>query len=79
MGVPVTAMPQCDRAKPAVASGQKGFIGFVVKPTFDALADFAAATLRKTGGLNGAQGLQSALENIAANLAFWKYVQLLRF
>lgn len=31
LGMAVTAMPACDRAKPSVSGGQKGFIGFVVK------------------------------------------------
>jgi hypothetical protein len=40
LGLPVTSMPQCDRSKPSVPAGQKGFIAFVVRPIFSALAEF---------------------------------------
>jgi hypothetical protein len=70
--MPVTAMPQCDRTHPAISGGQKGFISFVVKPTFDALCDFSASLLRSMG--NDSLGLNSTIENISSNLAFWKEV-----
>ena len=41
LGLPVTAMPQCDRTKPGVPAGQKGFTAFVVRPTFAALAAYS--------------------------------------
>ena len=82
MGIPVTSMPQCDRHKPAVVGGQKGFIAFVVKPTFEALAGFSAAVLAAPGVVGRSEvrsvaprGLQSTLDNIASNVAFWKEVE----
>ena len=135
LGLAVTAMPACDRAKPAVAAGQKGFIAFIVRPCFAALADFSEAALDKhfasalakankvaaaeakaaltackapkagdeapvvsavpesvfaeraaalaaggrkglvVGGNPGWGGLRPCMENLEANLAFWKDVE----
>jgi len=71
LGIPVTAMPQCDRGKACVPAGQKSFIQFIVKPTFDALSDFADAVIRATKGMGNAQGLRYATETVKSNLAFW--------
>mmetsp|Transcript_20530 Transcript_20530/g.42079 ORF Transcript_20530/g.42079 Transcript_20530/m.42079 type:complete len:550 (-) Transcript_20530:94-1743(-) len=77
-GIPVTAMPQCDRSKPSVTGGQKGFISFVVTPIFEALAIFSFSVARTLGG--DAEDavppvLQTALENIESNLEFWGQVE----
>lgn len=121
LGLEVTSMPMCDRNKPAVAGGQKGFIAFVVRPNFANLADFTAAAAaaaaaavavasvvadsvkddeegssssrRSSRGGDGvalrmhsssrevaacgAALLWGALEQVDANLAFWKEVYLL--
>ena len=45
LGLPVTAMPQCDRRLPAVSPGQKGFISFVVRPVFAALVSYSEQVL----------------------------------
>lgn len=73
MGLSVTAMPQCDRNTPALSGGQKGFISFVVKPTFDALVAFSNAVLNSEG--SSSEGLKSTIVNIVDNIGFWKQVQ----
>jgi len=69
LGLPVTSMPQCDRTQPAVPAGQKGFIAFVVRPIFSALAEFEKSNGRENGSMH------LALDNLDNNLAFWKKVE----
>ena len=59
LGMPVSAMPQCDRTKPALVAGQLGFISFVVKPIFTCLVDYFPT-------------LQPTTDNIDSNISFWK-------
>jgi len=42
LGLAVTAIPQCDRTKPDLVADQNGFISFLVRPCFAALATFLA-------------------------------------
>jgi hypothetical protein len=80
-GLPVTTMPCCDRSKPAVASGQKGFISFVVKPVFEPLCDFSKAVFESeylVGGDNRA-GLSETIGNIGSNFEFWNTVRILQY
>jgi hypothetical protein len=72
LGIAVTSMPQCDRQKPGVSGGQKGFISFMVKPTFDALVDYSNAVLQSQN--SSSEGLRSTLRNLSDNLEFWKLV-----
>ena len=80
-GLPVTTMPCCDRSKPAVVSGQKGFISFVVKPIFEPLCDFSKAVFESeylVGGDNRA-GLSETIGNIGSNFEFWNTVRILQY
>jgi len=77
LGIAVTSMPQCDRQKPGVSGGQKGFISFMVKPTFDALVDYSNAVLQSQN--SSSEGLRSTLRNLSENLEFWKQVKNVYF
>eukprot|EP00613_Pedinella_sp_CCMP2098_P029154 CAMPEP_0171742346 /NCGR_PEP_ID=MMETSP0991-20121206/36161_1 /TAXON_ID=483369 /ORGANISM="non described non described, Strain CCMP2098" /LENGTH=489 /DNA_ID=CAMNT_0012340911 /DNA_START=299 /DNA_END=1769 /DNA_ORIENTATION=- len=71
-GLPV--LPQCDRSKPMLVKIQKGFLNFVVKPIFDSLSDFSSAVAKSTGK-RGSDGMQPALDNLSATLAFLDKVE----
>jgi len=77
-GLPVTTMPCCDRSKPAVASGQKGFISFVVKPIFEPLCDFSKAVFKSEHlvGSSNRVGISETIGNINSNLEFWTTVRM---
>jgi hypothetical protein len=62
LGMPVSAMPQCDRTKPQLAGGQIGFIMFVVKPIFAGLVDYFPS-------------LQATIDNLDSNTEFWKAIK----
>ena len=80
-GFPVTATPQCDRSVPgSLANGQRGFINFVVKPLFTALAAFSAAAVTANSGSSTGVGSQpgdrmdDTVAMIESNLSFWDSV-----
>ena len=76
LGLPITSMPQCNRSKPSVAGGQKGFMMFVVKPVFEVLCDFAASVQSALPeGSSHTRGLESCMKNLMSNLDFWKRVE----
>jgi hypothetical protein len=75
LGLPITSMPQCDRSRPSVAGGQKGFMLFVVKPVFEALCGFSTSVQSSLPASSGVQGLESCLETLMSNVAFWKKVE----
>jgi hypothetical protein len=78
LGIPVTAMPQCDRLKPAVLEGQKGFISFVVKPVFESLCGFSEAVFKSehlSSDNNKEEGLSEPIDHVHSNLQFWSTVR----
>mmetsp|Transcript_30735 Transcript_30735/g.61543 ORF Transcript_30735/g.61543 Transcript_30735/m.61543 type:complete len:604 (+) Transcript_30735:75-1886(+) len=80
LGMPMTAMPQCDRSKADIVADQLGFLGFVVKPAFDALRVFsedrdraavAAGHLRE-----GEKGpLAGVFENLDCSMGLWRHFE----
>ena len=81
-GLPITCVPQCDRSKPSVPAGQKGFIRFTVQPVFAALSDFSSAVLsalgpeQRSGHSSGAPcGLNVPLNNVERHFDFWSRLE----